>query len=196
MSMIGTAVSASLDGFIAGPAGGAADAGLHDWLRAGDTPSRINPALKMSRPSAEFFDEGAEATGAVIAGRRTYDLSQAWGGRGPIPGLPLFVVTHRVPEMAPASDPPYTFVTGGVEEACEQAQAAAAGKNVHVMGASIIQQCIRAGLLDELIISLVPLVLGRGVRLLDGLDPSNVKLGLGRVVDAPGVTHLTYQVIK
>lgn len=196
MSMIGTAVSASLDGFIAGPAGGAADAGLHDWLRAGDTPSRVNPAFKMSRPSAEFFDEGVEATGAVIAGRRTYDLSGAWGGRGPMPGLPLFVVTHRLPEAVPAGNPPYTFVTGGVEAAAEQARAAAAGKNVHVMGASIIQQCIRAGLLDELVISLVPIVLGRGVRLLDDLDPGNVKLGLGRIVDAPGVTHLTYRFIK
>lgn len=174
--MIGTAVSASLDGFIAGPSGGAADVGLHDWFRAGDTASRVNPAFTMSKPSAEFFDEGAEATGAVIAGRRTYDVQEAWGGRGPMPGLPLFVVTHRVPDVVPAGDPPYTFVTSGVETAAEQARAAAAGKNVHVMGASIIQQCIRAGLLDELVISLVPRVLGRGVRLLDGLDPGNVTL--------------------
>jgi dihydrofolate reductase len=196
MSMIGTAVSASLDGFIAGPSGGAADAGLHNWLRDGDVPSRVVPAFKMSRASAGFFDEGVEGTGAVIAGRRTYDVAEAWDGRGPIPGLPLFVVTHRVPEVVPSGDPPYIFVTDGIGTAADQARTAAGGQNIHVMGASIIQQCIRARLLDELVISLVPIVLGHGVRLLDGLDPGDVNLELGQVVDAPGVTHLTYRVIK
>jgi dihydrofolate reductase len=76
-----------------------------------------------------------------------------------MPGLPLFVVTHRVPEAAPEGTLPYTFVTGGVGVAIEQARAAAGEKNVHLMGASVIQQCIRAGLLEELIISLVPIVL-------------------------------------
>jgi dihydrofolate reductase len=93
-------------------------------------------------------------------------------------------------------DPPYTFVTEGVEVAVDQARGAAGGKDVHLMGASIVQQAIRAGLLDELIISLVPIVLGRGIRLLDNLDPGALKLNLERVVDAPGVTHLTYRVIK
>jgi dihydrofolate reductase len=75
----------------------------------------------------------------------------------------------------------------------------AGGKNVHLMGASVAQQSIRAGLLDELVISLVPKVLGRGVRLLEGvdaLDAGAVVLEVVRVVDAPGVTHLTYQVIR
>jgi dihydrofolate reductase len=196
MSVIGTALSTSLDGFIAGPEGDAVDAGLHCWLTAGETPSQINPSFTMSRPSAEFFDQGVAATGAVVAGRRTYDLSQAWGGRGPIPGCPLFVVTHRAPETVPPADPPYTFVTDGIESAVAQARAAAAGKNVHLMGASIVQQSIRARLLDELIVSLVPVVLGRGVRLLDGLGSHDVALELARVVDAPDVTHLTYKVMK
>lgn len=196
MSKIGTALSMSLDGFIAGPGAGAAAAGLHDWLTAGQTPSRFNPSFTMARPSAEFFDEGIAATGAVIAGRRTYDVSEAWAGRGPVPGLPLVVLTHRVPEQVPAGNPPYTFVTDGIEAAAGQARAMAGGKNVHLMGASVVQQAIRAGLLDELVISLVPKVLGRGVRLLDGLDPSNVQLDVVRVIDAPGVTHLTYRVIK
>jgi dihydrofolate reductase len=150
----------------------------------------------MSAASADFFDEGVGGTGAVIAGRRTYEVSEAWGGRGAIPGLPLFVVTHRVPEVVPAGDPPYTFVTDGVEAAVELAQAAAGRKNVHLMGARIVQQAIRAGLLDELVISLVPLVLGRGVRLLEGLGPNDLKLDLARVVDAPDVTHLTYRVTR
>jgi dihydrofolate reductase len=75
---------------------------------------------------------------------------------------PLVVLTHQVPERVPAEDPPYTFVTDGIEAAVEQARAMASPKNVHLMGASVVQQAIRAGLLDELIISLVPKVLGQG----------------------------------
>jgi dihydrofolate reductase len=194
MSVIGTALSMSLDGFIAGQDGDTA--GLHDWLTAGEIPSRFSPAFTMARPSAEFFDEGVAGTGAVVAGRRTYDVSDAWAGRGPVPGLPLVVLTHRAPGSVPAGDPPYTFVTGGIEAAVAQAREMAGGKRVHLMGASIVQQSIRAGLLDELIISLVPKILGRGVRLLDGLDAGRVGLEVVRVIDAPGVTHLTYRVIR
>jgi dihydrofolate reductase len=150
----------------------------------------------MATPSAEFFDEGVAGTGAVIAGRRTYDVSGAWGGRGPVPGLPLVVLTHRPPPQVPAGNPPYTFVTDGIEAAVRQARAKAGGKNVHLMGASVVQQSIRAGLLDELVISLVPKVLGQGVRLLDGLDASSTQLEVVRVVNAPGVTHLIYRIIK
>ncbi|MGO9792902.1 MAG: dihydrofolate reductase family protein [Solirubrobacteraceae bacterium] len=192
MSIVQTAMSVSLDGFIAGPDGGAVDVGLHDWLTDGETPSRVAPRFKMSKPSADFFDEGVSTLGAVVAGRRTYDVSDAWGGRGPMPGLPLFVVTHRAPGSVLAGDPSYTFVTDGVEAAVPQARAAAGGKNVHLMGASVVQQAIRAGVLDELVISLIPIVLGDGVRLLDGLQP--LKLEAVRVIDAPGVTHLTYRV--
>jgi dihydrofolate reductase len=87
-------------------------------------------------------------------------------------------------------------VTDGIENAVDQARRAANGKDVSLMGATIVQQCLRAGLLDELTIDLVPVVLGRGARLLDGLEPGSVELELVRVVDAPGVTHLTYRVIK
>jgi hypothetical protein len=99
----------------------------------------------------------------------------------------------QVPGSVPAGDPPYTFVTDGIEHAVELARAAAGAKDVSVMGASMVQQCLRAGLLDEMTINLVPVVLGRGVRLLDGLEPGSVEFELVRVVDAPGVTHLTYQ---
>jgi dihydrofolate reductase len=151
----------------------------------------------MSAVSAAFFDEGVSGVGAVISGRRTYDISEAWGGSGPLPGVPLFVLTHHVPDKVPAGDPPpYTFVTNGIEGAVEQARTAAAGKDVALMGASVVRQGLQTGLLDELVISLVPVVLGRGARPLDGLEPGSVQLDLVRVVDAPGVTHLTYRVLK
>ena len=108
----------------------------------------------------------------------------------------MFVLTHRVPEHVPDADPAYTFVTDGIERAVELAQRTAGDKDVDLMGASVVQQCLRAGLLSELTIDLVPLVIGRGVRLLDGLEPGTVRLELARVVDAPGVTHLTYRVIR
>jgi dihydrofolate reductase len=202
MTRVVTAHSTSLDGFIAGaddrpeqPLGVGGER-LFNWFSDGDTPSRYYPGFKMSAVSAAFFDEGVGRVGAVISGRRTYDISEAWGGSGPLPGVPLFVLTHRVPDTVPTGDPPYTFVTDGVERAVEQARTAAAGKDVALMGATIVQQCLRAGLLDELVISLVPVVLGRGARPLDGLEPGSVQFDLVRVVDAPGVTHLTYRVLK
>jgi dihydrofolate reductase len=177
MTNVLTALSTSLDGFIAGtgdtreqPLGLGGDRPF-TWFFDGDTPSRHAPGFNMSAVSARFFDEGVDRVGAAITGRRTYDVSDAWGGSGPMTGLPLFVVTHQIPDTVPAGDPPYTFVTDGVEHAVEQATEAAAGKDVFLQGASIVQQCLRAGLMDELVVSLVPVVLGGGVRLLDGLDP-------------------------
>jgi dihydrofolate reductase len=202
MTTVVTAHSTSIDGFLAGaddspeqPLGTGGER-LFTWLSDGDTPSKYVPSLKMSAVSAAFFDEGVGGVGAVIAGRRTYDVSEAWGGSGPLPGVPLFVMTHRVPDSVPVADPPYTFVTEGIERAVEEAGAAADGKNVVLMGANVVQQALRAGLLDTLVISLVPVVLGGGVRLLGGLDPGGVELDLVGVVDAPGVTHLTYRVVK
>jgi dihydrofolate reductase len=194
MGLVTCAHSTSIDGFIA-DADGRGDR-LHAWLQGGDTPSRLNPAFKMAAASARFFDEGVGRCGAVISGRRTYDVSEAWGGAGPMPPLPLFVVTHHVPEKVPTGDPPYTFVTGGMESAIEQARLAAAGKDVVVMGASMVQQCLRAGLLDELIISLVPVALGNGVRLLADAGLEECELDIAGVIDAPGVTHLTYRVVR
>jgi dihydrofolate reductase len=203
MTRIVTALSTSLDGFIAGPGDsptqplGTGGARLFDWYSDGDTPSRYYPSFKLSAPSAAFFDEGVSRVGAVIAGRRTYDISDAWGGSGPLPGVPLFVLTHHVPEQVPHGEPPYTFVTGGIESAVEQARAAAGGKDVALMGSAAVQQCLGAELLDELTVHLIPVLLGGGVRLLDHLgDAAPVRLECVRVVDAPGVTHLQYRVIR
>jgi len=202
LTVIMTGLSTSLDGFIAGaddrpeqPLGVGGDQ-LFKWFRDGDTPSRFYPTFRMSAKSAMFFDGFANRVGAVITGRRTYDVANGWGGRGPLPEVPLFVMTHHVPDKVPAGGPPYTFVTDGIERAVEKARAAAAGKDVSLMGASTVQQALRSGLLDLLTIHLVPVLLGRGVRLLDGFDPGSVNLELAGVADAPGVTHLTYRVVK
>jgi dihydrofolate reductase len=203
MTKVTTALSTSLDGYIAGiddgpdqPLGVGGER-LFKWFEDGDTPSRYYPSFRMSALSARFFDEEvAGRDGANIAGRRTYDIANAWEGKGPLPGVPLFVLTHQVPETVPAGDPPYTFVTDGIERAIELAKEAAGSKDVSLMGASLVQQCLRAGLLDEMTIHLVPVVLGGGVRLLDALEPGSADFELVRVVDAPGVTHLTYRVVR
>lgn len=79
---------------------------LFTWFSDGDTPSRHDPGFKLSTLSAAFFDEGVSRVGAVIAGRRTDNISEAWGGSGPMPGVPLLVLTHQVPDAVPAGDPP------------------------------------------------------------------------------------------
>lgn len=199
---VAAAVAVSLDGFIAGPGASPAEAlglagdRLFTWFYDGDTPGRFYPWMKMSAASAAAFDGFIARIGAVISGRRTYDVTNGWDGEGEVPGAPLFVVTHHVPDQVPPADPPYTFVTDGIASAVRQALAAAAGRDVRLMGASIVQQCLRSGLLDELTIELVPTLLGRGVRLLDGLEPGTAALQVARVIDAPGVTHLTYQILK
>jgi dihydrofolate reductase len=166
---------------------------LFEWFFTGDTPSRHDDQFKLSKRSAEVFDAGIDSCGAVVTGRRTYDIAGAWGGDGPVPGLPLFVLTHRVPAQVPETSVPYTFVTDGVESAIEQAKAAAGDKYVALTGSQAAQQCLRAGLLDEIQLSVVPLLLGGGVRLFDHIG-GPVRLEIISVVDAPGVTHLRYRV--
>jgi dihydrofolate reductase len=210
MAKVIVALTMSLDGFIAGANDGAAqplgDGGmrLFDWYFDGDTPSRPYeaaarrgvrvPPFKLSSSSAQVFQDLVESGGAVVTGRRTYDIAGAWGGNGPLPGLPLFVMTHSVPDVVPKGESHYTFVTDGVESAIAQAKAVAGDKYVSVMGASIAQQGLRAGLVDEIQIHLVPVLLGAGVRLFDHLGAENIELDITRVVDSPGVTHLRFRV--
>jgi dihydrofolate reductase len=173
---VAAAVAVSLDGFIAGPGDSPEEAlglngdRLFTWFYDGDTPGRFYPWMKMSAPSAAAFDGFIARIGAVITGRRTYDVASAWHGEGEVPGAPLFVVTHHIPDEVTPADLPYTFVTDGIASAVRQTLAAASGKDVRLMGASIVQQCLRSGLLDELTIEIVPTLLGRGVRLLDGIE--------------------------
>lgn len=199
MTRVVTALAVSADGFIAGPNDGPGnplgDGGekLFEWYTAGDTQSRFFPHFQLSAESARVFDEGAARVGAIISGRRTYEIAQAWSGRGPLPGVPLFVLTHNPPSDRPASDPPYTFVTGGIGEAVELAKRAAGdAKVVALMGSAPVREALAHGLLDEITLHVVPVLLGGGVRL---LDETSADLRLESVVQAPGVTHVTYEIV-
>jgi dihydrofolate reductase len=151
--------------------------------------------FKVSPQTAELLRETRRTTGALVTGRRTFDLTNGWGGRHPL-DVPVFVVSHTVPQEWVYEGSPFTFVTDGLESAVEQARAVAGEKDVGVIGASLVQQCIRAGLLDEIHVDLVPVLLGGGVRLLDLLGAGPIELESTRVIEGAGVTHLTFRVVK
>ena len=100
-----------------------------------------------------------------------FDMAGAWGGKHPM-NVPVFVVTHTIPQESNKPGMPFTFVTDGVESAVTQAKAVAGNKSVGVGGADLMRQCLKAGLLDEIGIDLVPVLLGRGVRLFEYLGMS------------------------
>lgn len=195
-------ISMSLDGFVAGPNdgpdNGLGDGGerLFDWYFSGDTEVPIsdgNMVLKVSAQSAALMREAFAQYGAGVWGRRTFDIAHAWGGHPP--GSPAFIVTHHPAQEWVRAGSPFTFVTDGVASAIRQAKTAAGDKDVVVCTASILQQCLNAGLVDEIHIDVVPYLLGSGVRLFDKLEAS-LKLEKIRVVDAPDVTHLGFRVLK
>jgi dihydrofolate reductase len=151
--------------------------------------------FEVSPQSAELLREAHSKMGAFVTGRRTFDIANGWGGRPPL-GVSTFVVTHTVPEEWVYEGSPFTFVTEGVKSAVERAKAIAGDKDVAVGAASIAQQCIEAGLLDEIHVDLVPVLLGGGVRLFEHLGTTPIELESTRVIEAPGVTHLTFRVVK
>ena len=110
--------------------------------------------------------------------------------------VPVFVVSSSVPQAWVYEGSPFRFVTDGLESALEQAKAVAGDKDVGVGAASIVQQCIRAGLLDEIHLDLVPVLLGGGVSLFDHLGTGPIDLERTRVIEGAGVTHLTFRVLK
>lgn len=197
MGTVGVGFSVSLDGFIADPNDDVQR--LFGWYFSGDTDVTVpmgeqEMALKMSSESARQYQEMLDSAGAIVAGRRLFDVSGAWGGKHPA-NVPVFVVTHNPPPEWDYDGSPFTFVTEGVESAIAKARAAAGDKNVGVGGADLTQQALRAGLVDEIQIDLVPVLLGDGVRLFDGV-PQPVELEIVWVIDAPGVTHIRYRVLK
>jgi dihydrofolate reductase len=204
-------ISMSLDGFIAGPNQseqnplGEGGMQLHEWAFAlaawrephGEPGGEVNASTRV-------VEESLENIGATIMGRNMFGGHGPWGeepwdgwwGEEPPFHNPVFVVTHHArPPLAKSGGTTFTFVTDGIESALEQARAAAAGKDVSLGGgADVAQQYLRAGLIDQVQINLVPVLLGDGERLLDGVAGADVRLECVAAVAAPGVTHLSYRV--
>ena len=148
--------------------------------------------FKVSEPSAEHLRSLWSELGAVLTGRRTFDVAHGWGGNHA--WGPAFVLTHDIPAGWPRPNSTVHFVTDGVESAVKQAKAVAAGKSVAVHGADTIQQLLNAGLLDELSIDIAAVLLGSGVRLFDHLAATPAVLGNPTAIAGVGVTHLRYPV--
>jgi dihydrofolate reductase len=191
--------SVSLDGFSAGPnvriGNGMGDGGeeLHEWMwsEAGRT-GRDGTAV-------EGPQELLAGAGAVVVGRRMFDLGEEpWGDPPPFHNNPVFVVTHR--PKAPVvkqGGTTYTFVTDGLDATLARAREAAGGRDVAVLGgADVIQQCLKGGVLDELHIHLAHVLLGGGTRLFGDLDAASATFERMRVIDAEGVTHLRFRLVK
>jgi dihydrofolate reductase len=186
-----------LDGFIAdrddqvGP--------LFDWYDGGPvaTPSASERlTFHTDTASAEILGTMMGRAGALICGRRLFDLTGGWGGQHPI-GCPVVVVSHSVPEGWPRAGVPFTFVTsGGVAQAVAEARAIAGDKNVVVASPTITQQCLDLGLLDEVNVSLVPVLLGAGIPFFANLGVAPVMLDDPVVTPGRRVTHLSYRVTQ
>jgi dihydrofolate reductase len=194
MSRLILYMSMSLDGFITGPGddkdkpAGVGGMRLQEWLGGG------GPEVEDFRPSDArsqiVFDE-ALSTGAIITGRRTGDFADYWAGDHH-DGVPIFVPTHTAP-----ADNRYErvhFVTDGIESCVALAKAAAGDRDVMLHGAYTAQECLKAGVLDVLEIQLMPVLLGQGRLLFDGLKPEHIELELVRTLEAPKVLHLRYEV--
>jgi dihydrofolate reductase len=194
---VGWDVSMSLDGFIAGPDD--KPGRIFDWYFKGDTPSAYSSEslpFRLTSEDAKIFDESVSTVGAIVSGRRTYDISKAWDGSFFFP-VPFFILTHEAPESVPRGTTEFTFVTDGIESAVGQAKAASGGKNVGVMGADAAKQCIEAGLLDVMCVHIAPCLLGDGVRLFDRLGTHFIGLERTKVIgSSSGVTHIFFNVVK
>jgi dihydrofolate reductase len=193
MGKVTSEISMSLDGFITDPNAGVGsplegnDPGrLHDWQFDAKTET-----------DAAIVDEIYESTGAVLIGKRMFDVGfEPWGDPPPF-GMPVFVVTHEERELLPMQGgTTYTFVTDGIEAALELARAAAADKNVGIWGgANIIRQYLKAGLLDEMQIHLIPVLLGEGIRLFEGLGSDCPELRRTGLIETPRAMHLRFDVV-
>jgi dihydrofolate reductase len=185
-------MSMSLDGYIAGPNDDVGNPGgdefmrLHEWYGFEASP----PNTKGTGWGAHFIDEG-NATGAVLAGRRTVEQVDHWGGNHH--GVPIFVPSHHPPGPSVANYPLVIYVLDGIRSAMAQAKTAARDRNVMVHGAYTAQRALEAGVLDELQIHQIPVLFGAGRRLFEVL-PSRVELEIIRVIDTPEATHIRYRV--
>jgi dihydrofolate reductase len=198
MTKVAAGITTSADGYVAGPndgpGRGLGEGGerLHYWVFGGPWSYEREPTGEPQGVDKEFLDAGIARGGAIVGGRNTYEAAEAWGGRNPF-GVPFFIVTHRPDEAPPDSG--FTFVNG-VDEAIAQAREAARDKDVFVMGgADVIRQALRAGHVEELTISIAPVILGGGKRLFEGYDES-LNLEHQSILQSPFATHITYRVVR
>jgi dihydrofolate reductase len=199
MGKVITGITVSLDGFVTGlddrPGAGLGDGGerLHYWVFGGPW-TYSGPRGEPAEPDQAFLADVFGNAGAWIVGRTMHDVVDGWGD-DPGFGVPLFIVTHRPTETIVKGDTTFEFVTEGIQAALERARAAAGDKDVVVMGgAHVLRQYLNAGLVDELTITVSPVLLGDGKPLFDGSVRTNLVFERFAVVESPWATHLRFRV--
>src|SRR6478609_2638109 len=197
MGKVIASITTSVDGYVTGPDDGPelglgrGGERLHSWVMGGPWTYEGGHDFAMHGPDKEFYDELVSTIASGVVGRGMYDAAGAWGGTNPFPG-PLFVLTHRTGDQPPA-DRGFTFVDD-LASAVSQAREAAGGQDVSVGGgADVIRQALAAGLVDELVISTAPVILGAGKRLFDGFE-GDVDLEVVKVHSSHYATHVRYAV--
>jgi dihydrofolate reductase len=200
MTKVIAGITTSLDGYITGPNDGPerglGEGGerLHHWVFGGPWTYDDHPTAEPIGEDKAVLDEAFGRVGAVVCGRGMYDSAGAWGGSNPF-GVPMFVVTHRVEEQPPAESG-FTFVNS-FDEAVRRATEAAGDRDVSIGGGGdVIRQALRAGILEEISITLAPVILGGGKRLFDGFDRDVTLEHLGPVRQSPFATHVSYRVVR
>jgi len=188
MAKVEANISMSLDGFVTGP-------NLNQYPGLGEGGEILHAWTEETRSMDFAMGEERQIAGSVITSRKVYDLTGGWGDDG-FYRMPVFVVTYRPHDVVVKDQTTFTFVTEGVEYAIEQAIAAAGNKLVHIMGgASIIQQALSAGLVDELFLHVAPVILSSGTRLFEHLG-GPIQLERAEVIESRHSTHLRYRILK
>ena len=208
MGTVSTGFSMSLDGFVSrkndipkyegeypvGP--------VFDWMSKGQTDYKAVTGggdidMKLEAASVEMFQDAIASTGALLCGRHLFDMTGGWGGEHPI-HAPVVDLTHFPPQDWKDKEgaPPFTFVTEGFEAALAKAQEIAGDKKVVIASTTLVQECLNLGLLDEIHIDLAHVLMGEGKRLFDNLNINDIELELVAASNAPGVTHMTFKVLK
>jgi dihydrofolate reductase len=185
-------ITMSLDGFVTGPndgpGNGLGDDGLilHDWARG-----------RRTEADNQLLQDPEGTLGGCVLGRRTFDIAEsAWGDNPPFGPHKVFVLTHRPHEPLQRGETTFVFVTDGMESALQQAQDAANGKDVCLMGADVSQQYLRAGLVDEMEIHVANVLLCAGRPLFANIGDKQIKLERIRAIPTPAATHLRYRIVK
>lgn len=194
MGKVIASAAVSLDGFVADTSDAVGP--LFDWYGNGDieiTAADPDRVFRVTAATAEYLRATWPNIGAAVIGRRLFDLTNGWNGR-PAVGDAVFVVTHQAPADWPLTGAPFTFVTDGLPSAIAQARAFAGSRDVALTGGNLTGQAIAAGLADEVAVSLVPVVLGSGVRFFGDYAGPQVLLDNPLVVQGDRVTHLQYRV--
>ena len=200
MGKVVAGITMSMDGFVTGPndrlGAGLGDGGerLHYWVFGGPWTYDDEARGSASEVDQEYLEDAFSAGGAWLVGRTMHDVVDGWGD-DPGFGVPVYVVTHRAHETLVKGDTTFEFVTDGIDVALAKARAAAGDKNVIVMGgADLLRQYLAAGVVDELTLTIAPVLLGGGKRLFDGIERTELGFERTAVIESPYATHLRYEV--